>query len=71
MCLLCYGLLKLALCKKNYIYSFRASVSHRAYIALLNLRVHRTQSLFAAFIICISEEDDTEQLGGFFVDVDY
>ena len=21
--------------------------------------------------ICISEEDDTEQLGGFFVDVDY
>ena len=34
--------------QNSYIYSFRASVSHWAYIALLNLRVRRTQSLFAA-----------------------
>ena len=38
----------LALCKIATLFSFRASVSHWAYIALLNLRVYRTQSLFAA-----------------------
>ena len=40
--------MKVSFMQKNYIYSFRASVSHWAYLALLNLRVHRTQSLFAA-----------------------
>ena len=39
------------------------------YIALLNLRVRRTQSLFVAYLF-VSEEDVTEQTGGFFVDID-
>ena len=40
-----------------------------AYNAVLNLRVRRTQSLFVAYYF-VSEEDVTEQTGGFFVDID-
>ena len=42
---------------------------HWAYIALLNLRVRRTQSLFVGYYF-VSEEDVTERTGGFFVDID-
>ena len=50
-CILLYLLLKISFMQNQYTYSFRASVSHWAYIALLNLRVRRTQSLFAASMI--------------------
>ena len=39
-----------------------------AYIALVTLRVRRTQPCFVDYFV--SEEDVTEQEGGFFVDID-
>ena len=53
---------------QNNHYTALEPCHHWAYIALLNLRVRCTQSLLVDYFV--SEEEDTEQTGGFFVDID-